>query len=65
MPELNNGQLATLLRDRLLVEVVQLNQVSGQPFPVAAVKAAIAEHAPARLAEARPKAAANQEGRRG
>ena len=46
VPELNNGQLATLLRDRLLIEVAQLNQVSGQPFPVAAVKAAIAEHAP-------------------
>ena len=52
VPELNNGQLATLLRDRLLVEVAQLNQVSGQPFPVAAVKAAIAEHAPPRLVEA-------------
>ena len=61
VPELNNGQLATLLRDRLLIEVVQLNQVSGQPFPVAAVQAAIAEHAPARLTEARPRGTANQE----
>jgi len=61
VPELNNGQLATLLRDRLLVEVVQLNQVSGQPLPVAAVKAAIAERAPARLAEAGRKEAANSE----
>ena len=52
VPELNNGQLATLLRDRLLIEVAQLNQVSGQPFPVTAVKAAIAEHAPPRLVEA-------------
>ena len=60
VPELNNGQLATLMRDRLLVDVVQLNQVSGQPFPVAAVKAAIAEHAPARLVEASLRKVANQ-----
>ncbi len=59
VPELNNGQLATLLRDRLLIEIAQLNQVSGQPLPVAAVKAAIAERAPARLVEARRKEAAN------
>ena len=51
VPELNTGQLATVLRDQLLVECVQLNQVSGQPFTVADVKAAIAAHAPRRIQE--------------
>ena len=46
VPELNTGQLATLLRDKLEVHVKQLNKVSGQPLTVAEVKAAIAEHAP-------------------
>ncbi|MGE0621154.1 MAG: 2-oxoacid:acceptor oxidoreductase subunit alpha [Pseudomonadales bacterium] len=39
VPELNDGQLATLLRDRLLVEVVQLNKVTGQPLTVSDLKA--------------------------
>lgn len=51
VPELNTGQLATVLRDRLLVDAVQLNQVNGQPFAVADVKAAIAAHAPRRMQE--------------
>ena len=45
VPELNTGQLATLLRDRLGVEVSQLNKVSGQPFTVQEVVDAIEEHA--------------------
>ena len=52
VPELNNGQLATLLRDRLRIDVAQLNKVAGQPFKVAEVKAAIIQHAPRRLPEA-------------
>ncbi len=52
VPELNNGQLATLLRDRLLLNPAQLNKVSGQPLKVAEIKAAIAEQAPPRLQEA-------------
>ena len=52
VPELNTGQLATVLRDRLLIEVQQLNKVSGQPLTVAEVKAAIAEHAKPRIREA-------------
>ena len=52
VPELNTGQLATLLRDRLLVDVAQLNKVSGQPLAVAEVTAAIAEHAGPRIREA-------------
>ena len=52
VPELNNGQLAGLLRHRLLLDSVQLNKVSGQPLQVAELKAAIAEQAPSRLQEA-------------
>ncbi len=45
VPELNTGQLATLLRDKLLVHVHQLNKVTGQPFTVAEIAGAITEHA--------------------
>jgi len=41
VPEMNMGQLATLLRDRLDVRPVQLNKVTGQPFLVSEVVAAI------------------------
>ena len=41
VPEMNMGQLATLLRDRLNVQPVQLNKVTGQPFLVSEVVAAI------------------------
>ncbi|HEY8518560.1 MAG TPA: 2-oxoacid:acceptor oxidoreductase subunit alpha [Gammaproteobacteria bacterium] len=34
VPEMNMGQLATLLRDKLGVETVQINKVTGQPFLV-------------------------------
>ncbi len=43
VPELNMGQLATLLRDRYLIPVRQLNKVAGQPFKVREVLAAIRE----------------------
>ncbi|MEM8768483.1 MAG: 2-oxoacid:acceptor oxidoreductase subunit alpha [Pseudomonadota bacterium] len=46
VPELNDGQLATLLRDRLLVDVVQLNKVTGQPLTVSEVKQQIRKLAP-------------------
>jgi 2-oxoglutarate ferredoxin oxidoreductase subunit alpha len=35
VPEMNMGQLASLLRDKLGVETVQFNKVTGQPFLVA------------------------------
>lgn len=38
VPELNNGQLATLLRDKLLIRVEQFNQVNGQPLMVSKLK---------------------------
>lgn len=52
VPELNTGQLATVLRDKLLVPVVQYNQVNGQPFAVADLMAAIRSHANRRMKEA-------------
>ncbi len=52
VPELNNGQLATLLRDKLLIAVEQLNQVTGQPLAVQNVKQAIARLAPKRIKQA-------------
>jgi 2-oxoglutarate ferredoxin oxidoreductase subunit alpha len=54
VPELNTGQLATLLRDKLLVRPCQLNKVTGQPFTVAEIKRAISEHARPRMQEVRP-----------
>ncbi len=32
VPEMNNGQLATLLRDKLSVEPISFTKVTGQPF---------------------------------
>jgi 2-oxoglutarate ferredoxin oxidoreductase subunit alpha len=34
VPEMNMGQLATLLRDKLGIEVIQYNKVTGQPFQI-------------------------------
>ena len=53
IPELNTGQLATLLRDKLGVQVQQLNKVSGQPLSVSEVSRAIEELATPRTAQAR------------
>jgi 2-oxoglutarate ferredoxin oxidoreductase subunit alpha len=54
VPEMNMGQLATLLRDKLGVETVQLNKVNGQPFLVAElvhkIRSLIGENAAARPA---------------
>jgi 2-oxoglutarate/2-oxoacid ferredoxin oxidoreductase subunit alpha len=46
LPEMNFGQCATLLRDKLGLDVVQLNKVSGQPFKIAEILAAIRENYP-------------------
>lgn len=43
VPELNLGQLALLIRDRYLREVVQLNKVQGRPFAVAEILGRIEE----------------------
>lgn len=42
VPEMNTGQLKTLLRDQFLVDVRPLNKVSGQPFTIGEIEAAIA-----------------------
>ncbi|MEO7504113.1 MAG: 2-oxoacid:acceptor oxidoreductase subunit alpha [Sphingomicrobium sp.] len=41
VPEMNTGQLKTLLRDKYLVDARPLNKVSGQPFMIAEIAAAI------------------------
>ena len=47
LPEMNMGQCATLLRDKLEVDVIPLTKVSGQPFKITEITEAIAEHYPA------------------
>ena len=42
VPEMNTGQLKTVLRDQFLVDAKPLNKVSGQPFKIAEIEAAIA-----------------------
>jgi 2-oxoglutarate ferredoxin oxidoreductase subunit alpha len=41
VPEMNTGQLKTVLRDQFLVDAKPLNKVSGQPFMIAEIEAAI------------------------
>jgi len=41
VPEMNMGQLKTLLRDQYLVDAQSLTKVSGQPFRIAEIEAAI------------------------
>ena len=41
VPEMNTGQLKTVLRDQYLVDAKPFNKVSGQPFKIAEIEAAI------------------------
>jgi 2-oxoglutarate ferredoxin oxidoreductase subunit alpha len=41
VPEMNSGQLKTLLRDQFLVDARPLSKVSGQPFRIAEIEEAI------------------------
>ncbi len=41
VPEMNTGQFKTILRDQYLVDARPLNKVSGQPFTIAEIEAAI------------------------
>ncbi len=43
IPEMNTGQLKTVLRDQYLVDAKPVNKVSGQPFAIAEIEAAIEE----------------------
>jgi 2-oxoglutarate ferredoxin oxidoreductase subunit alpha len=44
VPEMNTGQLKTVLRDQYLVDAKPLNKVSGHPFKIAEIEAAIEAH---------------------
>jgi 2-oxoglutarate ferredoxin oxidoreductase subunit alpha len=44
VPEMNLGQLSTLLKDRYLLNVIPLNKVSGQPFKIREIISAIQEN---------------------
>ena len=41
VPEMNTGQLKTLLRDKFLVDARPLNKVTGHPFKIAEIERAI------------------------
>jgi 2-oxoglutarate/2-oxoacid ferredoxin oxidoreductase subunit alpha len=41
VPEMNSGQLKTVLRDEFLVDAQSLTKVSGQPFHISEIQAAI------------------------
>jgi 2-oxoglutarate/2-oxoacid ferredoxin oxidoreductase subunit alpha len=41
VPEMNTGQLKTVLRDQYLVDAKSLSKVSGRPFRIAEIEAAI------------------------
>lgn len=41
VPEMNTGQLKTVLRDQFLVDAKPLNKVSGHPFRIVEIEAAI------------------------
>jgi 2-oxoglutarate ferredoxin oxidoreductase subunit alpha len=43
VPEMNTGQLKTVLRDQFLVDAKPLNKVSGHPFRIAEIETAIEE----------------------
>jgi 2-oxoglutarate ferredoxin oxidoreductase subunit alpha len=43
VPEMNTGQLKTVLRDLYLVDAKPVNKVNGQPFHIAEISAAIEE----------------------
>lgn len=43
VPEMNSGQLKTVLRDLFLVDAQSMTKVSGQPFTIAEIKARIEE----------------------
>ncbi len=49
LPEMNMGQCATLLRDKLGIMPVSLTQVSGQPFKIAQIVKAIRETYPSAM----------------
>ena len=43
VPEMNDGQFKTVLRDQFLVDAKPVNKVSGHPFKIAEIEDAIEE----------------------
>jgi 2-oxoglutarate ferredoxin oxidoreductase subunit alpha len=43
LPELNMGQMATVIRSTFLKDVIQFNKVQGQAFKVAEIESKIIE----------------------
>jgi len=43
VPEMNTGQLVTLLRSQFLIDAQILSKVSGQPFKISEIELAIRE----------------------
>lgn len=41
IPELNNGQLVKIIRDKYLIPAIALNKIQGQPFTTSEIKAAV------------------------
>ena len=41
IPEMNNGQLKTVIRDQYLLDAIAVNKVSGQPFKISEIENAI------------------------
>jgi 2-oxoglutarate ferredoxin oxidoreductase subunit alpha len=58
IPELNLGQLRSIIRDKYLVDAIGLNKVQGKPFSVAEVEAKIEEIITGKKTEAASKAPA-------
>ena len=56
VPELNLGQLRTLIRAKYLVDAIGLNKVQGKPFSVAEVEAKIEEIVTGKKVDAASKA---------
>ena len=44
VPEMNTGQLVTLIRSQYLIPAIGLNKISGQPFKVSEITSAIQKH---------------------
>ena len=38
VPEMNNGQLVHLIRDKFLVDAESITQITGQPFKVSTLE---------------------------
>ena len=41
VPEMNNGQLVHVLRDKYLVDAESITQITGQPFKVSTLESEI------------------------